>query len=147
MEKKTPLTAACEIGHLDLVGYLLDAGADVNQSDGINTPLTAAKNREHWEVVSELLDEGAHVNQSVGNKTRLLAANERGHWEVDRELLDVSADVNQSDGNNSLPTVERKQWDNIQELLFFGLVFDGFVIPDKASIPAECRESSSNKRF
>lgn len=60
--------------------------------------------------------------------------------DIGRWTGNVSADVNQSDGNNGLPTVERKQWDNIQELLFLGLDFDGFVIPNKASIPADCRE-------
>ncbi|XP_056006706.1 uncharacterized protein LOC125658404 [Ostrea edulis] len=97
----SPLTAACEGGHLCIVKELLEAGADVKlQTNNIlknNTPLTTACERGHVSVVKELVKAAADVNlQGNYRNTPLIAASacKRGHVSVVKELVKAGADVN-----------------------------------------------------
>jgi ankyrin repeat protein len=54
---------ACENGHLKVVSFLQQHGADLNIKDKYGwTPLHVACEKEHLEVVSFLLLHGADVN-------------------------------------------------------------------------------------
>lgn len=55
---KTPLTSACEQGHLHIVKELIKFGADVNLRDEYDTPLIKACNSVHLSVAKELIDQG-----------------------------------------------------------------------------------------
>ena len=57
----TPLHAASEENHIEVVKYLLDNGAEVHrvEASGPYTPLSRAGYREHWEVVDLLIQHGA----------------------------------------------------------------------------------------
>ena len=57
----TPLVYACWYGHIDVIEFLVDLGADVNAEFnqlGYNPILSAAK-QQHEEVVKFLLRQGA----------------------------------------------------------------------------------------
>lgn len=58
----TPLTSACQEGHLDIVQELIHGGADININDIDNTPLTSACHGGHLDIVQELIQEGADVD-------------------------------------------------------------------------------------
>lgn len=60
VEGVTPLIAAAEGGHLDVVHLLVDAGADVNRSDASGfTALMGAARLGHSKIVKFLLERGA----------------------------------------------------------------------------------------
>lgn len=65
----TPLTAAIELGRLDVIGLILAAGADINKScpQG-DTPLIRAISKKKAAIVKKLLESGASPIQPDGNK-------------------------------------------------------------------------------
>ena len=92
----TPLCAAAKKGALDVASFLLDSGANAQESaDGRVQPLVAATQSGSVEMVRMFLKHGANVNGGGGNRvTPLAAAATRGHTEVVRLLLDSGADPN-----------------------------------------------------
>lgn len=99
------LRAACMKGQLDTVEKLIDAGADVNQSDGCQKPLTTACIWGHLSVIKVMIKAGASVNQSIGKETPLTAACAAGHLNVVQELIKGGADLNRCDDNHTPLTV------------------------------------------
>lgn len=99
------LRAACMKGQSDTVEKLIDAGADVNQSDGSQNPLTAACMWGHLSVIKVMIKAGANVNQSIGKETPLTAACAAGHLNVVQELIKEGADLNRCDDNHTPLTV------------------------------------------
>ena len=57
----TALAYACDKGHIDIVRYLLDRGAEVNTTDNFYdfTPIGWAGFNEHVAIIELLLDHGA----------------------------------------------------------------------------------------
>ena len=100
----TPLYLACAHGHVDVVLYLLDEGADIDAMITVQqpndlyqaiNPLQIASQQGHHALVQLLLDH--EVDRDVTNthgmhSLHLAAAN--GHTEVVRLLLSHGADVN-----------------------------------------------------
>lgn len=86
---RTPLSAACERGHLDAVKKLLDNDADLEiAGDNEHTPLHTAVCNGHAEVVKLLLEKGAKIhNGSDGSKAPLYCACLNGHHQVAQMLL------------------------------------------------------------
>ncbi|KAI1738519.1 hypothetical protein F4680DRAFT_425179 [Xylaria scruposa] len=102
------LTAATYDGTLHIVEMLLDAGADVNASEGFAIQAAAAQG--HYEVVEELLKRGADVNALTTNEnfpegTALQGAIEAGQTEIVRLLLESGADPNHGSGECSPPII------------------------------------------
>lgn len=96
-ENETPLTAACELGILNVVEELIKAGADVNLSNGEVTPLTTACEISHVTLVENLIVAGADVNLRDEMFTPLTLACEKGQLDVVEELIKGGADVNLCD--------------------------------------------------
>jgi ankyrin repeat protein len=91
----TPLMHASQAGHVDVVQWLLDWGAAINESanDGM-TPLYLACHKGHSPVVRLLLESGADPFSSAGKEigcTPLMTACARGHVEVVRWMLGHSS--------------------------------------------------------
>ena len=97
----TVLMLAARYGHLDVVRYLLEAGASV----GLQIALGLAAGGGHLDVVKELLDAGASVDMqdNFGN-TALMRATWDGHLDVVRYLLEAGAsvDLQNEDGKTVL---------------------------------------------
>tara|TARA_B100002052_G_scaffold297468_1_gene328268 strand:- start:1053 stop:2153 length:1101 start_codon:yes stop_codon:yes gene_type:complete len=62
----TPLYAACDKGHVQVVQLLLEKDVKVNQADKDGaTPLFAACEKRHFDIVRLLLDNGVQVDQGA----------------------------------------------------------------------------------
>ena len=63
--KESALTLACYKGHLEMVRFLLEAGADQeHKTDEMHTALMEASMDGHVEVARLLLDSGAQVSNN-----------------------------------------------------------------------------------
>ncbi|KAF4869998.1 Ankyrin-3 [Colletotrichum siamense] len=98
---RSPLQMAAEIGNLDLIHLLLNAGADVNspaaQSYGA-TALQIAAIKGHLGVAKILVDLGANVNApgatDEGGRTALEGAAEHGRIDTIQYLLSQGVETN-----------------------------------------------------
>lgn len=91
----TPLIRAATLGHIQLVSYLLDHGASVNESnkDGF-TPLLAAALNGQEATVQLLLDLGTDVDQRCkASYTALHCACFRGHLATVKLLVERNANM------------------------------------------------------
>ena len=103
----TPLTRAAELGHLEAVRLLVDAGADPGRADSDGaTPLTNAAMNGYLEAAQLLLDAGADLDGSVDSArwtvdcdgfTPLMSTAVHGQLEVLRLLLGRGAAVDAVD--------------------------------------------------
>ena len=93
-----PLVRATERGWKDVVKYLLEEGADVNErlkQDG-QTALLWAAFVGHYDIAKLLIARGANINvlEDMFGFTPMHAASVEGHTNVVKLLLDAGADVN-----------------------------------------------------
>lgn len=91
---KTPLTTACEQGHVHIVKELINFGADVNLRDEYNTPLIKACDFGHLSVVKELIKASANVNLNDEYDTPLTSASVSQNVSLVEELVKAGADIN-----------------------------------------------------
>ncbi|OLQ11910.1 Phthiocerol synthesis polyketide synthase type I PpsA [Symbiodinium microadriaticum] len=96
---RTALVHASTRGHVEVVGLLLEAGADKDGTDiDRTTGLQHASGRGHTEVVRLLLQAGADKDLAdCQGRTALMYASQRGHAECARLLLKAKADKDLAD--------------------------------------------------
>lgn len=109
----TPLMAAIEGDHEEVIDFFLKSGANVNpdvtpsmEVEGLGGafPLYTATRKENLAVIKKLLKRGADVNRSAPNGwTSLKSAAQQGSFEIVKALLDAGADPNISDDTNYTP--------------------------------------------
>ncbi|KAL5591167.1 hypothetical protein FOBRF1_014724 [Fusarium oxysporum] len=85
----TPVSWACEEGHLAIADFLLDKGAQVSMND-----LVKLAGNGNIEVVKMLLVKGADAAAATkGGWTPLHQASQKGHLEIGKMLLEKGADA------------------------------------------------------
>ncbi|XP_077162715.1 histone-lysine N-methyltransferase EHMT1 isoform X6 [Paroedura picta] len=100
--KRTPLHAAAESGHVDICHMLIQAGANIdNCSEDQRTPLMEASENNHLEAVKYLIKAGALVDpKDAEGSTCLHLAAKKGHYDVVQYLLsNGQMDVNCQQGS------------------------------------------------
>ena len=105
---RTPLNAAAERGHTDLVHFLLRASADIHKPDDSGrSPLYWASQNGRMDVVHILIRNGANVNQldHDSSLSPLYRSCQFGHADVARVLVQEHANVNQAETKNGTTPV------------------------------------------
>jgi uncharacterized protein len=91
-----PLGLACFFGHVEVVRFLLESGAEVNtpSRDGLKvTPLNSAAAGRHYEIAMLLLERDANPNiRQEGDFVPLHSAAINGQIEMVKILLQYGAD-------------------------------------------------------
>ncbi|XP_078282522.1 histone-lysine N-methyltransferase EHMT1-like isoform X5 [Rhinoraja longicauda] len=124
--KRTPLHAAAEIGHVEICHMLVQAGANLDTcDDDQRTPLMEAAENNQLESVKYLLKAGAlGDHKDVEGSTCLHLAAKKGHYDVVAHLLSTGLiDVNcQDDGGwtSMIWATEYKHIDIVKLLLSKG---------------------------
>jgi len=90
----SPINEAASEGHLDVVRYLLEVGAELDISDPVRNPLFGAIYGGHIDIVKLLVEKGidAHVKytgESMINMDALAFARERGQTDIAALLADT----------------------------------------------------------
>ena len=101
----TALTAAAEKGHLPVVRFLVEQGADMEKTDrNGNSPLMYATMVGHVEMVRYLLEQGANRDKANSEGyTSLHVAASCSHLEIAKLLKVYGADLNARTTDGDLP--------------------------------------------
>jgi ankyrin repeat protein len=115
----TPLAIAAKNGRLEVVKYLLDHGANIDQRDNdrLKTPLLAAAFSGYFEVVKCLVEHGANVNiQAINGWTPLHDAVYIGNVRISEYLVDHGTNLSLRNERHETPrqTAERAQYDAVR---------------------------------
>ncbi|KAL8840099.1 MAG: hypothetical protein Q9176_004121 [Flavoplaca citrina] len=102
---RSPLSVACESGHLSTVQLLISKGADVNieWGTGGSTPLFVASSRGHTDVVNWLIAHGARPDSHVRANSALHIAAIRNYRKIAKALIEAGASVHAPDGHEMTP--------------------------------------------
>ncbi|XP_074600327.1 multiple ankyrin repeats single KH domain isoform X2 [Brevipalpus obovatus] len=106
--KESALTLACYKGHLEMVRFLLEAGADQeHKTEEMHTALMEASMDGHVEVARLLLDSGAQVNMPADSfESPLTLAACGGHVELVMLLLERGANIEEVNDEGYTPLME-----------------------------------------
>ncbi|XP_039291555.1 protein fem-1 homolog CG6966 isoform X1 [Nilaparvata lugens] len=129
IEGAPPLWCAAAAGHLSVVRFLVQRGANINATTRTHsTPLRAACFDGHFEIVKFLISNGANIE--VSNRhghTCLMIACYKGHYKIAQYLLSLGAKVNTKSvkGNTALhDCAESGSLDILKMLIRFGATID-----------------------
>ena len=106
----TPLMAAIQADHDEVIDFLLKSGANVNPEIVVRpeystlgglSPLNVAAQKGNVAVVKKLIKREVDVNRRSGNGwTSLKSAAQKGSFDIVKALLDAGADPNIADDTN-----------------------------------------------
>ena len=116
------LIAAAEAGDIAVVTHLLQAGVDVNATDGTDrTAVMAATHANQVEIVRMLIEAGADINIRDNRLDNpFLYASAEGLFEIVKLCIDANADTrltNRFGGTALIPAAERGHIEIVRELL------------------------------
>lgn len=115
-----PLIIACELGYLDIVRELLNAGANADFCAGFHTPIFVACEKGYLNLVKELISHGADVNFSLGHHTPILSALSKGHFSIVKELVEAKTKIDPSDNTTLTLLCEEGQLCLVEQFLTAG---------------------------
>lgn len=106
------LNAAARNGHLDVIQYLVEHGANIDQNDNHlhKTALLAASFNRHFDIVKYLVEKGANVNaQSYNGFTPTHDAAYVGDFQIVEFLAEHGADLHIRNEHNQTP-LQTAEW-------------------------------------
>jgi hypothetical protein len=121
--KRSPLHAATDAGHANIVSMLIDHGADMEARSGSiigGTPLNHAAWDGRFDIGQHLLDRGADIDaRDDARNTPLMHAVSEGHVEFARMLLERGALIDAQDarGKTALHYVVQRGFTQVLRLL------------------------------
>ena len=115
----SPIDIAFQNGHLDIMKYLIEQGADVNSTDNDGMSLISKaivkKSKDSVDLVEYLIEKGAKINrQSNDGWTPLHEAVQVGNKDMVQTLIDHDAFVNAADINGWTPLHEASNKGNLE---------------------------------
>lgn len=116
----TPLHIAAEMGHIEIVKYLIDKGADPeirNRGDN-NTPLDLALAAGNLKIVKYLVAAGANPNTTDNQGNSLLHIfTKNGDLDMVKKLIKKGAEINSlsNQGRTSLDIAQTKNYKSIEK--------------------------------
>lgn len=119
----TPLGLACYFGHLEIVKYLVNHGADVNKASSNSfhvAPIHSATAISDYGITAFLLEHGADVNaKQQSGVTPLHSAAHNGKLNIAKLLVDHGADINAktSEGKTPADMAFEKNYTDVGEYL------------------------------
>lgn len=119
----TPLGLACYFGHLEIVKYLVNHGADVNRASSNSfhvAPIHSATAISDYEITAFLLEHGADVNaKQQSGVTPLHSAAHNGKLNIAKLLVDHGADIHAktSEGKTPADMAFEKNYTEVGEYL------------------------------
>ena len=133
--KESALTLACYKGHLEMVRFLLEAGADQeHKTEEMHTALMEASMDGHVEVARLLLDSGAQVNMPADSfESPLTLAACGGHVELAMLLLERGANIEEVNDEGYTPLMEAAR-EGHEEMV-------GLLLSQGADINAQTEET------
>jgi len=119
---RTPLFIACQEGHIAIVKYLVDHGANLNREDYDGwTPLYFACKKEYIIIVKYLVDHGANINKENSKDGNPLSiACQVGNMTIVKYLVEHGANINRETNDGKTPlyfAFQRGQKDIIEYLV------------------------------
>ncbi|XP_074187558.1 histone-lysine N-methyltransferase EHMT1 isoform X1 [Rhinolophus sinicus] len=115
--KRSPLHAAAEAGHVDICHMLIQAGANIDScSEDQRTPLMEAAENNHLDAVKYLIKAGALVDpKDAEGSTCLHLAAKKGHYDVVQYLLsNGQMDVNCQDDGGWTPMIWATEYKHVE---------------------------------
>ncbi|XP_005408687.1 PREDICTED: histone-lysine N-methyltransferase EHMT1 isoform X7 [Chinchilla lanigera] len=115
--KRSPLHAAAEAGHVDICHMLVQAGANIDTcSEDQRTPLMEAAENNHLDAVKYLIKAGAQVDpKDAEGSTCLHLAAKKGHYDVVQYLLsNGQMDVNCQDDGGWTPMIWATEYKHVE---------------------------------
>ncbi|VDH97035.1 Hypothetical predicted protein, partial [Mytilus galloprovincialis] len=141
----TPLTAACNTGHLKTVEILLKGGSNINDANTQGeTPLYIACVGGHYNLVNLLIEKEADINkQTKYNRTPLYASILLGHTAIFSLLIDKGVNVYQCEDLLIAATLGGN--DKIVEIILSkGCCINSVDIEGKTALFIACEEGNTN---
>lgn len=133
--KESALTLACYKGQLEMVKFLLEAGADQeHKTEEMHTALMEASMDGHVEVAKLLLDSGAQVSMPADSfESPLTLAACGGHVELAMLLLERGANIEEVNDEGYTPLMEAAR-EGHEEMV-------GLLLSQGADINAQTEET------
>ena len=114
----TALAYACKYNHMDIVKFLLENGADINETVNTgSTPLAVALLAGNFEIADFLIQKKADINKSdIMGMSPLMWAAKEGNLKVVQYLVEHGANVNKQN-NNGRSVIETTFSQEVKEYL------------------------------
>jgi ankyrin repeat protein len=104
-DESTPLHLSSREGHVDIVRFLVEHGANTSAQDQLGqTPLHVASWNGHLDIARILVEHGANASaQDLRGSTPLYSASANGHLDIARFLVEHGANTADQDRHGSTP--------------------------------------------
>lgn len=128
---KTPLMAACAVGNIDVVKFLIERGANINSRDNFKwTPLHHACHAGQLDIVQLLVDVGAEIDAStINGGTPLTRAIESSRDSVVQYLIEAGCKMQTENKKGLTPMDLAYSWADPRVFEIVQTKWDSLPVP------------------